>query len=185
MAGPSILPSPSPERGEHRQDPNYARPDARQISSEHNSVSSSWGAGRQRGSGLGYYLTREWQNWNQNHNHNVFMNSTSAHYLLRVASFHFSSSFITQYFKSPRLALAQGFLASQPPPSLIRIITGPGLQLTPYTQPQETRTYRHTRTRHLLSLMFAVLGRGCQYCVQNVPRARQRWPNVANLSAVS
>ena len=59
------------------------------------------------------------------------MNSTSAHYLLRVASFHFSSSFITQYFKSPRLALAQGFLASQPPPSLIRIITGPGLQLTP------------------------------------------------------
>ena len=40
------------------------------------------------------------------------MNSTSAHYLLRVASFHFSSSFITQYFKSPRLTLAQGFLAS-------------------------------------------------------------------------
>ena len=184
MAGPSILPSPSPERRTQTSQ-DCARPDARQISSEHNSVSSSWGAGRQRGSGLGYYLTRLWQNWNQNHNHNVFMNSTSAHYLLRVASFHFSSSFITQYFKSPRLALAQGLLASQPPPSLIAIITGPGLQLTPYTQPQETRTYRHTRTRHLLSLMFAVLGRGCQYCVQNVPRARQRWPNVANLSAVS
>ena len=90
------------------------------------------------------------------------MNSTSAHYLLRVASFHFSSSFITQYFKSPRLALAQGLLASQPPPSLIAIITGPGLQLTPYSlqltpshkklaRIDQVSWYRHTQIRTLHS----------------------------------
>ena len=82
--------------------------------------------------------------------HEYSICSTTLYYILRVASFHFSSSFITQYFKSPRLALAQGLLASQPPPSLIAIITGPGLQLTPYSL-QLTPTYRTYRPGILVS----------------------------------